>query len=178
MGEQLVVRALLDDVAVANYQDHVGVADRGQAVCDNKAGAALHQRIRGALNKLLGAGIDVGCRLVQNQRRAVGQNGAGNGHELALALRKVGAFLVDHKVVTAGERMDKVVAACSACSGLDLGIACIGASVADVLADGAVKQPRILQHHGKLAAQCRAVPIAYVDAIDAQRAAVHVVEAL
>ena len=29
LGEQLVVRALLDDVAVANYQDYVGVADRG-----------------------------------------------------------------------------------------------------------------------------------------------------
>ena len=64
--------------------------------------------------------------------------------------------------------MDKVIAACGACSGLDLGIARIGASVADVLADGAVKQPGILQHHGKLAAQCRAVPVAHVDALDAQ----------
>ena len=41
-GEQLVVRALLDDVAVANHQDHIGVADRGQAVRDDKARAALH----------------------------------------------------------------------------------------------------------------------------------------
>ena len=41
LGEQLVVRALLDDVAVANHQDHVGVADRGQAVRDDKAGADL-----------------------------------------------------------------------------------------------------------------------------------------
>ena len=63
--------------------------------------------------------------------------------------------------------MDKVIAACGACSSLDLGIACIGASVADVLADGAVKQPGILQHHGKLAAKCRAVPVTYVDALDA-----------
>ena len=29
LGEQFVVRALLDDIAVANHQDHVGVADRG-----------------------------------------------------------------------------------------------------------------------------------------------------
>ena len=62
--------------------------------------------------------------------------------------------------------MDKVVAARSTCSGLDLGIARIGASVADVLAYRAVKQPGILQHHGKLAAQCRAVPIAHVNALD------------
>ena len=74
--------------------------------------------------------------------------------------------------------MDKVVAACGACCGFDLGIARIGASVADVLADGAVKQPGILQHHGKLAAQRRAVPVAHVDALDAQRSTVHVVEAL
>ena len=42
LGEQLVVRALLDDVAVADHQDHVGVADRGQAVRDDKARAAPH----------------------------------------------------------------------------------------------------------------------------------------
>lgn len=42
LGEQLVVRALLDDVAVADHQDHVGVSDRGQAMRDDKAGAALH----------------------------------------------------------------------------------------------------------------------------------------
>lgn len=42
LGEQLVVCALLDDVAVANHQDHVGVSDRGQAVRDDKARAALH----------------------------------------------------------------------------------------------------------------------------------------
>ena len=74
--------------------------------------------------------------------------------------------------------MDKVVAACGACGGLDFGIARIGASVADVFADGAVKQPGILQHHGKLAAQCRAIPVSHVDTLDAQRAAVHIVEAL
>ena len=53
---------------------------------DDKAGTALHQRIHGTLNELLGAGIHVGGRLVQNQRRTVGQNGAGDGHELALTL--------------------------------------------------------------------------------------------
>ena len=74
--------------------------------------------------------------------------------------------------------MDKVIAARSTSGGLDLGIARIGASVADVLADGAVEQPGVLQHHGKLAAQCRAVPVAHVDALDAQRTAVHVVETL
>ena len=36
------MRALFDDVAVADHQDHVGVADRGQAVRDDKARAALH----------------------------------------------------------------------------------------------------------------------------------------
>ena len=74
--------------------------------------------------------------------------------------------------------MNKVITARGACGGFDLGIGRIGASVADVLADGAVKQPGVLQHHGKLAAQCRAVPVAHIDALDTQRAAVHVVEAL
>ena len=41
-GQQLVVGALLHDVAVPHYKDEVGVLDGGQAVGDDKAGLALH----------------------------------------------------------------------------------------------------------------------------------------
>ena len=64
--QQALVVALLDDVPIAHHQNQVGVADGGQAVGNDKAGAALHQGIHGALDQYLGARINrTGC-LVQN----------------------------------------------------------------------------------------------------------------
>ena len=42
LGDELVVGAALDDVAVVEHHDHVGVAHGGQAVGDHEDGAALH----------------------------------------------------------------------------------------------------------------------------------------
>ncbi len=71
-----------------------------------------------------------------------------------------------------------MVAASGACGGLHLGVGGVGAAVADVLADRAVEQPRVLQNHRELAAQLGAVPVANVHAVDLERARVHVIEAL
>ncbi len=40
-GEELVVGAAFDDVAVVEHKDHVGVADGGEAMGDDEAGAAF-----------------------------------------------------------------------------------------------------------------------------------------
>src|SRR4051812_4194739 len=42
-ADQLVVAAVLDDVAVLHHEDAVGVADRAEAVCDDETRAADHQ---------------------------------------------------------------------------------------------------------------------------------------
>ena len=42
LGDELIVGAALDDVAVVEHHDHVGVAHGGQAVGDHEDGAALH----------------------------------------------------------------------------------------------------------------------------------------
>ena len=53
---------------------------------DDKSGASLHQGVHARLHQLLGAGIDGGGRLVEDQRRRVRHSRPGNGDELPLPL--------------------------------------------------------------------------------------------
>ncbi len=56
--KQLFVRALLDDLARADNQNKVGVADGREAVRNEERGSVFKQRRNGVLNELLGFGID------------------------------------------------------------------------------------------------------------------------
>ena len=78
--------AALDDAALLQYHDAVRVADRGQAVGDNKGRAAIHQAVHAVLHEFFGAGVDGRSRLIQNQHRRVGDCRAGDGKQLALTL--------------------------------------------------------------------------------------------
>ncbi len=101
--------ALLHDVAVVHHQDQVGVADGGQAMGDDEAGAALHQGVHRLLDQHLGVGIHRTGGFVQDQDRGVGQDGAGDGQQLHLALRDVGGLFVEHHVVAIRQGADEVV---------------------------------------------------------------------
>ena len=81
--------AALDDAALLQHHDAVCIADGGQAVRNDKAGAAVHQAVHAALHQRFGAGIDGGGGLVQDQHRGIGHGGAGDGQQLALPLREV-----------------------------------------------------------------------------------------
>ena len=56
-SQQLVVIALLHDVAVLHHKDDVCLSDGGKAVGYDEAGAALHHAGKGFLDAHLGAGI-------------------------------------------------------------------------------------------------------------------------
>ena len=72
-GDQLVVAAALDDAALFQHHDAVCIADGGQAVRDDKAGAAIHQAVHAALHQSLGAGVDGGSSLIEDEHRRVGR---------------------------------------------------------------------------------------------------------
>ena len=74
---QLVVRALLDDRAVLEHDDQVGVADRREAVGDDERRAAVQQPSQRALDAALGADVDRARRLVEDQDARVGEERAG-----------------------------------------------------------------------------------------------------
>ena len=84
-GEQLVVGALLDNVAILHKEDEVGVSDSRETVGDDKAGPALHEVIHRLLDAHLGAGVDRARRFVENEDFRVGEDGACNGQQLLLA---------------------------------------------------------------------------------------------
>ncbi len=91
--QQFLVGALLDDLAVIDHQDVVGIPDGAQAVGDDEAGASGHQAQQGLLDAGLGARVHAAGGFVEDQDCRVGQDGAGDGEQLALSLTEVaGAF--------------------------------------------------------------------------------------
>ena len=89
LGEEVVVVAALDDAAIFQNEDRVGVADGGQAVGNDEDCPALHQAVKTALDELFRSGIDGGGRLVEDEHRRFGHGCARNGEQLALTLREV-----------------------------------------------------------------------------------------
>ena len=78
--------AALNHVAVVHDENHVGVADGGEAVRDDEARAPHGQRIHGLLDEFFGAGVDGGGGFVEDEDRSVLHHGAGDGEQLALSL--------------------------------------------------------------------------------------------
>ena len=55
-GEELVVGAAFDDLAVFEHHDGVGVTHGGKAVRDHESGAVFHQAFHAVLDVALGTG--------------------------------------------------------------------------------------------------------------------------
>ena len=110
---------------------------------------SLHQVVHGLLDQHLGAGIDRAGGFIQDQDLRVGQDGPGDGQQLHLALRDVGGLLVQHHVVAVRQGVDEVVHVGGLGGGDHFLVGRVRPAVADVLHDGAVVQPGILQHHAE-----------------------------
>ena len=86
--DQLVVAAELDDPAVDDHRDPVGVVGGVEAVGDRDDGAALEQGVHRALERARGARVDQRGRLVEHQRVGVGDDQAGQRDLLRLGGRQ------------------------------------------------------------------------------------------
>ena len=107
LGDELVVGAPLDNAALLQDHDAVGVLNGAEPVSDDKGGAPSHQGVHALLDQGFGAGVNGGGGLVQNQHRRVGHGGPGNGQQLALALAQVGAVPGEDRVVPIGQAADE-----------------------------------------------------------------------
>ena len=120
------------------------------------------------LDARLGAGVDAAGGFIQDQDRRVGQDGAGDGQQLALALAEVAGALGEHGLVALGQLADEVIGV-----GHLGGAGCTSSSrgiqppVADVLHHRVGEQEGILQHQPQLAAQVVFLDVADIDAVDA-----------
>ena len=173
---QLVVAALLQDAALLQHDDPVGVADGPQAVGDDHAGPAGEQHLQRLLDRLFGEAVDVGRGLVEDQDLRVGDQGAGERDQLALADRDVAPALAQPGVVTVGQAHDEVVGRHGLGRRHDVLAGGGERVVADVLLDGAGEQEGLLQDHGDPPAQAVEGHIAHVDPAHQHRALVDLVE--
>ena len=157
--------APLDDTALFQHHDAIRIADGGQAVSDNKGGAAIHQAIHAPLHQCLGAGINGGGRLVQDQHRGICHSCPCNSQQLALSLREAGAISGKHGIIAIRQTADKAVCIGQAGSGNALLIRSIQPAVADILQHGPGEQMGVLQHDAQAAAQIVLFDLVDVDAV-------------
>ena len=106
MREQFIVRAALDDLAVAHDDDLIGALDGGDAVRDKDRGSLAHHVAQPAENAFFGVGVDARKRVVEHQNFRLAQDGARERRPLLLAAGKRDAALADHGVEAAAESFE------------------------------------------------------------------------
>jgi hypothetical protein len=111
------VVALLDDPAVLQDVDAVGGADAREPVGDEQHGAAAEERADAVEELVLGARVEGGGGLVEDDEGRIPEEGAGQGDALPLADREVDAaaeLLPQHRAVALWEVCEERVGAGSA----------------------------------------------------------------
>ena len=108
LRHELLVGALLDDAALVDDHDAIGVSDRREPVGDHHRGPVSHQLVQRLLNEYLRMGVDVGGRFVQDQDAWVGHQRPGEANQLPLADAQVAASLLDRCVVAVFEPADEL----------------------------------------------------------------------
>ena len=169
------MRAAFHDVAVFHDEDHVGIADRGEAVRDDETRAPFGELVHRRLDQFLGARVDRTRRLVEDQDRRILHHRARDRQQLLLALRQRGR-LVEHGVVALGQRHDVAVQPHGFARRDDLLVAHAFLRIHDVLAHGALEHPSVLQHHRELVMYVPARHVLGVDAVNRDLAAIDFIE--
>src|SRR4029079_11085453 len=165
-GEEFVVFAPLDDAPAIEDEDLVGMADGGEPVGDDEAGAARHEAIEGALDEALGLGIDAGGGLIEDEDGRILQQGAGDGDALLFADAELYTALADDGGKLLGESLDEVAGIGGAEGGPELGIGVVGIAEAEIIADAPIEEEALLGDHADGAADGALWQVAERAAID------------
>ena len=168
--------AALDDAALVDDQDLVGLADGGQAVGDDQAGAAFERGVEGALDGVLRLGVEVGRGLVEHDDRRRLEEQAGDGEPLALAAGEAVAAVADDGVEALGQGADQPGDLGRLERGPDGPVVGVGAGVEQVGADGVVEHVGVLGDVADHVLQRLQRHLAHVVAADADGARADVVE--
>ena len=132
--------AALDDAAIAEDEDEVGLADGAEAVGDDEAGAAAQEQGEGGLEAGFGDGVDGAGGFVEDEDARVGEEGAGEANELALAEGESVAGFADLGVPAIGKGLEEVEAIEFAGGVDDFGEGGFRAGETDVIEDGAFEE--------------------------------------
>ncbi len=167
----------LDDAAVFHNKNQVRAANGGQAMRDHKGRAAFHQVVQGLLDRFLRLRVNRGGRVIQDKDAGVHQQGAGDGHPLALTAAERHTALTDDGLITVGEVEDKLMRLRSLRGGDDFLVAGLRPAVSDVGLDRVGEKERGLQDDADPAAQRVEIYRADVHAVHEHCALGHIIEA-
>ena len=151
--EQFLMLAALDDAAVFHDKNQVRAANGGQAMRNHKGRAAFHQVVQGLLDQFLRLRVNRGGRVIQDKDAGIHQQGACDGHPLALSAAERHAALADDGLITVGEVEDKLMRLRSLGGGDDFLVAGLRPAVGDVGLDRVGEKERGLQDDADPAAQ-------------------------
>src|SRR5579859_4819366 len=164
--EQAFVGAALDDAALVQYQYEVRFSNRAQPVGDDEGGSTSQQDVEGLLQPGFGDGVDGAGGFIEHDDAGIGQHGAGEANQLALAEGQGGAAFGDPRLQFIGQGFQQVQAVEGGQGGADIGFCGVGAGEADVVQHGAGKQKIILLYAAHLRPQGIAGDIVEVKVVD------------
>src|SRR6185312_5796281 len=97
-AHELVVRALLDDVAGVEHDDAIALRRRGHAVRDEQERSLLGLALERVQDRRLGLRVDRAQRIVEQEDRRLPRERARERDALPLAARELNAALADDGV--------------------------------------------------------------------------------
>ena len=177
VGQQLVVRAHGDDAAAFHHGDPVRVPDGREPMRDDQHGAPGHQPLERELDHALALGVERARRLVQQQDRTIGEDRARDREPLPLPAGQAHAALAEIAGVPLRQLRDEFGGEGGLARGAHLGFPGVRSSVADVFEDARREDDGILRHDREAGAHVPRIRVAHVDAVDAHRARLRIVEA-
>jgi hypothetical protein len=180
--QELVVRPRFDDAARLEHDQAVHPRDGGETVRDRDHGLAFHQAVQLLLDGELDFAVERRGRFVEDEDRRVLQHHSRDRDPLALPAGELDAALAHVRFVAGApvpvlQADDELVRLGLACGRLHLGVARARAAVADVGRDRTVQEGGVLRHHADRRAQGFLRDVADVLPVDANAAALRLVEA-
>jgi len=101
-GQQVAVRAEVEDAALVEHQDGIAIGQRGQPVGDDDHGAAVRHLGEVGVDQGLAFRVERTGRLIEDQDARVVHQRPGDGEALALAAGEVGRAFLDHGGIAVG----------------------------------------------------------------------------
>ena len=171
------MRALLDDASMIHDEHTAAREHGGEPVGDDKCRAPPHQVRERGLDRGLALGIKRRGRLVEQEKRRVAQNSAGDGDPLALAAREHNAALADRRVESLRQRGNKSSRMGVLGGPHDIGIGSVRAAEADVVARRGGEHHAVLRHQRDAGTQLSRIEVHEPHAVERDIAGGAIVEA-
>ena len=164
--QQRLVAALLQNLAVGQYNDIVRVLDGGKPVRHDQHRADRTHFFQAILNQQLGLGVDIRRGFVQYHDAGFVDDGPRKAQQLPLTSREIVAALADLLVEAVVQLVNELIGVDITADLHDLLVGDAFFPQDDIAADRAREEEHILQHLAEVAAQRRNFDFADVDAVN------------